>query len=557
MSHRLQLSILVLVALFVYGNSLFNQFTMDDELYIFRNPQVTESSLTQIFQANKTSDVFRPVTFGTLSLNWKLSGDRPFAYHVVNWLLHAGVTVLLFLVLKAILGTQLRCDWVAFAAALLFAVHPIHTEAVASIVGRSELLAAGFLLAAWLFHVRGRAILALLCFALALLSKESAIAFLPLVLAGDYARGKLQRWARYVPIAGATVLYIFVQWKAHGDRLGLERIALLDNPLAHLPPLWRVLNALRVAWKYVALQTFPVTLSSDYSFDAIPLYANLRNTLSAAVATLAAFAAWGWAIWKRKSGLMLAGAIYVAGFATTANIFVSTGTVMGERLAYLPSAGFCLLIALACTRIKVNHRAAAVAILIVLTAALGVRTLARNRDWKEDLTLYQTDVRAVPGSAKIHSNLGHEYLNRRQFDLARTELQTALNIYPDYPDTMETLGLVESWTGHPSEALRLMDRALQMSDRSNINYDYMAVNLAALLMQAGRTEDALQLLDREIADSPQYSRAWSNRAVIHYQRGESAMARNDAESALRLEPNNSQALGVLNRANAVLPSSPR
>ena len=122
---------------------------------------------------------------------------------------------------------------------------------------------------------------------------------------------------------------------------------------------------------------------------------------------------------------------------------------------------------------------------------------------------------------------------------------------------METLGLVESWTGHPSEALRLMDRALQMSDRSNINYDYMAVNLAALLMQAGRTEDALQLLDREIADSPQYSRAWSNRAVIHYQRGESAMARSDAESALRLEPNNSQALGVLNRANAVLPSSPR
>jgi hypothetical protein len=118
MSHRLQLAILLLVALFVYGNSLLNRFTMDDELYIFRNPQVTESSLTQIFQANKTSGVFRPVTFGTLSLNWKMSGNRPFAYHLVNWLLHAAVTVLLFLVLKAILGSQPRGDWVAFAAAL-------------------------------------------------------------------------------------------------------------------------------------------------------------------------------------------------------------------------------------------------------------------------------------------------------------------------------------------------------------------------------------------------------------------------------------------------------
>jgi Tfp pilus assembly protein PilF len=496
------------------------------------------------------------VTFSTLFLNWKISGDRPFAYHLVNWLLHAGVTVLLFLVLKAILGSQPRGDWVAFAAALLFAVHPIHTEAVASIVGRSELLAAGFLLAAWLFHLRGRAILGVLCFALALLSKESAIAFLPLALAGDYARGKLEPWTRYAPIAIATLLYIFLLWKAHGDRLGLEHIALLDNPLAHLPPLWRILNALRVGWKYVALQTFPVTLSCDYSFDAIPLYANLRNTLPAAVATLVALAAWGWAIWKRQSGLMLAGAIYLAGFATTANIFVSTGTIMGERLAYLPSAGFCLLIALGCRRVEVNYRAAATAILLLLTAAFGVRTLARNRDWKDDLTLYQADVRAVPGSAKIHSNLGHEYLNRRQFDLARTELQAALKIYPDYPDTMETLGLVESWTGHESEALRLMNRALQMSDRGNINYDYMAVNLAAMLMQVGRSNDALQVLDREIAESPEYSRAWSNRAVIHYQRGESAMARSDAESALRLEPSNSQALGVLSRANAVLPSSP-
>jgi len=98
--------------------------------------------------------------------------------------------------------------------------------------------------------------------------------------------------------------------------------------------------------------------------------------------------------------------------------------------------------------------------------------------------------------------------------------------------------------------LRLMESALRMSDRTNINYDYMAVNLAAMMMQMGRGSDALQLLDREISESPNYSRAWSNRAALHYQRGDLSAARNDAETSLRLDPNNSQARGVLQNLKA-------
>src|SRR6201982_2779737 len=203
MMRRVHFGILLAVILFVYANSLFNSFTMDDELYIFKNPQVTQPSLKQLFQPNKVSAVFRPVTFATFAVNYKLNGDRPFGYHLLNLSLHAGVTMLLFLVLRAILANEPRGNIIAFVAALLFAVHPVHTEAVASIVGRSELLAAGFLLAAWLFHLGGRTIPTFLCFAFAVLSKESAIVLLPLAVAGDYARGKLLHWARYVPISGA------------------------------------------------------------------------------------------------------------------------------------------------------------------------------------------------------------------------------------------------------------------------------------------------------------------------------------------------------------------
>src|SRR5260370_7207930 len=172
MTRRVQLGILLAVCSFVYADSLFNNFTMDDELYIFRNPQVTRLSLTQLFQPNKVSAVFRPVTFATFAVNYKLNGDRPFGYHLLNLLLHAGVTMLLFLVLREILANEPRGDIIAFVAALLFAVHPLHTEAVASIVGRSELLAAGFLLAAWLFHLPGLTIPTLLFFPFSFLPND-------------------------------------------------------------------------------------------------------------------------------------------------------------------------------------------------------------------------------------------------------------------------------------------------------------------------------------------------------------------------------------------------
>jgi len=226
---------------------------------------------------------------------------------------------------------------------------------------------------------------------------------------------------------------------------------------------------------------------------------------------------------------------------------------MGERLAYLPSAGLCLLLALLWTSLESRRRQLAIALLVVVVAAFGLRSIVRNRDWKDNLTLYGAGVGAAPGSAKMHSYLGGAYLLNKQFDLARQEFQTALRIYPEFPDTIESLGLLESWTGNRAQAIRLMETALGMSDRKNINYDYMAMNLAAALIEAGRAQEALTILDREIADAPQYSRAWSNRAVIHLQRGEIAAARDDAQSALRSDPANQQALGVLRKLGETNP----
>ena len=540
MKDRLLIGILLAAVAMVYSNAVINQFTMDDGLYIVNNPQVTQPSLRALFAPNRISSVFRPATFATLAFNWKLSGLEPLGYHLLNLFFHAGVVWLLFLLLESLLGAFSRGKQVAFVAALLFAVHPIHTEAVASVVGRAELLAAGFLLAAWILHLRDREFSALLCFALALLSKESAVAFLPMVLVGDYATGQWKARGRYFRIAGMTVLYLGILWTVQGGRFGQATISMLDNPLASVSAGWRVLNALRVAWKYVALQLYPAVLSCDYSFRQIPVFRDWRHTLPAALATAAIVSAWFWAIRTRQMGVVLAGGIYAAAFATAANILVPTGTVMGERLAYLPSVGFCLLAALCWSWLEQRQRVLAWGVLAVVLAAFGARTMLRNRDWKDNLSLFSAAVRAVPQSAKMHSFLATEYMDRQQYEESRKEFQIALQINPDFPDALSNFGLLEMKQGNNQHAGELMEKALFQSDRSNPNYDSMTVNFAVLLSRNNHVDGALDLMNREIAESPGTVRAWSTRALIHMKRGEFAAARADAEAAMQLDPEDSQ-----------------
>ena len=544
---RSQIQWLVAVVVLVYANSLFNGFTMDDELYILRNPQVTEHSARLLFHPNSASNVYRPVTFASLAMNWIAAGYKPFGYHAVNLLLHLSAVLLLFLVLRNVLQGSANDQIICFAAALLFAVHPIHTEAVSSVVGRSELLAAGFLLAAWLLHLEDRYLLALLSFVLALLSKESAIGLLPLALAGDYAKGRLKSWVRYAAIAVVSVLYLGLLWKVQGGHFGAAGVSVLDNPLVLLPASLRVLNAVRVAWKYVGLLFFPATLSCDYSYNQISLYADARHLLLPAAAAAALLLVWVWAVWKRKPGYLVAGAIYFAGFAATSNILTHTGTIFGERLAYLPSAGFCLLAALLWAWLAKQHRNQAIAALAIVVSALAVRAAVRNRDWRDNGTLYTAAGNAVPNSAKMRAFRGIVYLGGNQLDRARSDLDAALNIYPEYPDAVEAMGLLEARAGNRSEALRWMQKAVAMSDRKDIDYDYRTVNLAALDIQIGRLDEAMQLLNHEIAESPNYSRSWSNRAVLRLKLGQIAEARQDARTALALDPNNGQARNVLER----------
>jgi protein O-mannosyl-transferase len=556
MRERIRIELLLAAALLAYANALPNGFTFDDGFYILESQAVRAFSITGLFQPTPVNNIFRPLTFTTFAVNWLFGGAHPFGYHLINLLFHAAVTILLYLVLRNLLAAVSGCETIAVAAALVFAVHPIHTEAVGSIVGRAELLAAGFLLAAWLLHLRDRPAWALVCFACALLSKESAVVFLPLVLAGDYARQKLKSLSRYGWISAVTAAYIALLWKVQGGRFEKGSYSFLDNPLANLPANLRILNALRVAWKYIALQVYPATLSYDYSYNAILLYANLRHTLPYAILTVLVILAWLWAARTKRYAWMLAGAIYAAAFAATANILISTGTIMGERLAYLPSIGFCLVIALLWFELEKRKAMLGWVTLALLVTALGTRTVIRNQDWRNNLTLYSAGVRAVPRSARAHRNLGDEYVHRGQLEDAVKEFQMAVGIYPDYQEALENYGLAEARLGHGDQATKLLRTAVSLTTKNSPDYTLMKVNLARHLMTVGQTDESLKLLNEAINDSPKYALAWSSRAVIRYERGNLESARSDAETALRLDANNIQAQTLLKNLSSPVSASP-
>jgi Tfp pilus assembly protein PilF len=307
----------------------------------------------------------------------------------------------------------------------------------------------------------------------------------------------------------------------------------------------RILNALRIAWKYIGLHLYPATLSCDYSYNAILIYAKWRYGIAAALAASLVLIVWLWAVWTRRRGWALAGAIYFGSFAATANILLPTGTIMAERLAYLPSAGFCLLFALIWVQLESRRADVAWILLGILVAGLSARTMVRNLDWKNNFTLFSSAAKAVPGSARVHRNLADEYVRRGELEAASVEFRTALRIFPDSPDVVENYGLAEARAGHAEEARKLLETAVSMTAGGSPDRAYVQTNLAWQLLRMGETENALKLLNEVIGSSPGYSRAWSERAIIRYKRGEAATARSDLEMALRLDPRNEQALALI------------
>lgn len=492
---------LVVTVLVVYSNALDGDFCYDENIVILRNDNVQDPARlwtlwTDTYWGTAVGDEldsrgYRPLTIFSYHMNHRISGNDPFAYHLTNVALHAACTALLLL-----LALRLRFGLtVAVPAAALFAVHAIHTEAVTQIVGRAELIAGLFMLLATLLHVEAfphpdrpappasrrwmYVALAVLSVLLGFLGKESAIGFYGLVLATDLVVLGLQgsvletakrlvvsryrAWLAYLlPLAAFLVL----RWVLLGRAFPTHEVHFVDNPIVLLAPALRPLGALLVFGKVVLLLLVPAALSADYGYAQLAVDRFWTSPLFwFGVIALAALVYAAYRFRRSQPAATWGVIAFLLAWVPVSNALFPIQTVLGERVAYVPSMGFCLLMGgLFAHAIRTERQWAritawsALALLLLFNA---VRTPVRNRDWRSDLTLFDATAEVSTRSIRVLNNYGNVLYTRGDLDGAEKQYRQALSLYEGYDDARVNLAGVLIARRELEEARRHLEIVLE------------------------------------------------------------------------------------------------
>lgn len=494
-------ALVAVLAVSVAAPSLRYGFVYDDEAVVLQRKPFWEFGLRE-FLESRPWGTGRHLTAVSLDLDRLAQGTVPLPFHATNLALSALLSVLVLALLLRLGLTPAA----ALSGAAVFAVHPVHVDSVAWIVGRAELLAAVGVVAAVLLSIRPdenaerrRSLLvaaatALLAFG-ALHSKENALV-LPLLLL--LARFFLGPRVALAPALAGSGLAIAL-WAVHivPRMSGFEKPQFVDNPLVYAPFLERAPKALDILWRYAALTLWPHPLKPDRSWaDTDPAMA---EAWLATAAWLAA-AVLVWALRRRAPRAAFALAWFPAAFAVTANVASPIGLLMSERLMLLPSVSAALLAALAFERVATTParlRSAAAASAAVV-ALFFVAFQARATVWQSNDVYFAASAAAAPRSAKAWYDLGNWLLRSGKGAEAEAAYERALAIVPSLSKAAQYLAETRAKRG---DAIGGADVYLAYL-RTTPDDAGAVKNSARLLLQAGRPGDALRMAQRLVELKP-------------------------------------------------------
>jgi len=431
-----------------YSNAFTTGFAYDSRQLVLQDPRVQAATLDNVGQIARhtywwpygESGLYRPATTLTYLFNYAIVGsaDRPLSYHVFNVILHLVNVWLAWMLVTRVTGDA---D-VGFAAAAIWAVLPMSVEAVTSISGRADLLAAcGVLSGLLLYRVSwiGLAFATLL----AVFSKESGIVIGPLVVCYELAFWNRKTSRRSLAFAAAAIgVPLIAMWVARTAVLGAAPAAefpFVDNPIVGAGWIAGRLTALKTTGLYLWKLAWPASLSADYSFNAIAVARGSLHDWLAWLTVAACLAAMTMAARRDRAAAFFA-AFAIVAFIPASNLLFASGTIFGERLLYLPSLGLVALAALLLARVP---RAALVGVSALLVVAFAARTWMRNPDWTSDETLWRAAVAAEPSSAKAHHSLAMALYDadasHANIDRVIAEQERAVAILDRVPDALNSL----------------------------------------------------------------------------------------------------------------------
>lgn len=485
------------LALLLFGNSISNRYSLDDELVTLNHVQVAKGikAIPEIFSSryvteeNKSNYGYRPIVKVTFAVEHELFGQNPHVGHFINILLYALCVTVLFRFLKRLFGEQslALCFWVS----LLFLFHPIHNEVVVSLKNRDSLLSFLFgmmamnasidaaLLKKWIYYLKG-----ILFIVLAMLSKTDVITFfflIPFTLYFFETTSTRNVWILVGSLIGIYLIGKLTVGSVLADDINKRDFIFIENPLfftkGFLP---RITAGFSTWFFYLEKLLIPYPLLSYYGYNMVEIVEwNVRTVLG--VLTAGGVLMFLVLKWKKKDPLYYGLVFFCVSISMFLNIVKPAVGIVAERFVFLPSIGFCVIaVALLARLVKYDlfkqtglfSSQKFSTSMIVLFVLFSVQGLARNKDWATHLTLYETDSGKAPNSAKLHALAGaalvkgvmdnDKDIKNKTEAISKSvyHYQQALMIYPDYVSSLNNLGMVyQSYLKKHAEAAELFKKA--------------------------------------------------------------------------------------------------
>jgi len=489
---------IILVLSFVsYSNTIMYDYVLDDKAVITNN-QFTKKGLAGIKEV-MTGDIFmgiaaknnnyvaggryRPLSLVMFAVEWHFFPNNPHVNHFINILLYALTCFFIYLVLVRLLSRHpafkpenvQNNKWlytVPFVTAVLFLVHPLHTEAVANIKGRDEIMTfLGSLITIWFtmkFIDTQKAkylVFSFIAFFLALLSKENAITFLAVIPLTIYYFTQpnkknqpvngLTYIATFAPMLLATIVFLILRQQVVGDQsVTGESTDLMNNPFLGMTFLQKYGTIFYTLGLYIKLLFIPYPLTFDYYPYHIPIiqWYDFR-----AIVPLLFYISIGFVALvglKKKTIISYSIWFYLITLSIVSNVFIPIGAFMSERFLFISSLGFCLIVAyIVVEKLPVwlsnvkPIKIVTASFIAVIALIFIVMTITRNRVWKDEFTLFTTDVKVSVEGAKANYAAGFAYVNeskkpemkdkrKEYFETGVKYLEKAIEIHPGYENVL-------------------------------------------------------------------------------------------------------------------------
>ncbi len=544
--------LIFIVSFIAFFNTFRNDFVFDDHSIIDQNviirslkniPCFFTSSYWPISQGGDKKGLYRPVVITSYALDYFIWKLKPFGYHLTNYLFHSFNGVLIFLLFLFILNNAGTANGsgIALFASLIFIVHPVHVEAVTGIVGRAELFSAFFFLSALFLYIRAESgryyFISLLLFLAALMSKESAVV-LPLIIVlydmlfkGTNEKGvtigKLkEKIPRYLGYLAVMAVYMFIRFSVLSGigPKGTSKVFYQKGILA------RIYTMAVVFYNYVKLLFCPVGLSPEKrDFPVFESFLNVKVIIGLLLVILVLYFAFS--LLRKRKVLAFCIFWFLLALLPVSNI-IPIGILIADRLLYLPSIGFSVVLALPLAAAGREKYRLMSMFLIAIIVLFSMITIKRNTDWRNDITLWENTIKRFPGNYVAHNNIGALYYLRDRYDDAIIEYNRVLDIKPDYVEAWNNLGFAYKKKGQLEKAVDMYKKAIEIKHEYSPAYN----GLGYLYYEIGEYDKAEKWYRKAIETDPELEEAYNNLGLLYQNKKIYRKAEENYVKAVQVNP---------------------